>query len=93
MAKFKKPKKGPFDDLSSDFKDAVAQSTPEDINNRIAQITKDTEELLAARDEDEDFQSKKALYSEAGAVYRDGKKANRLKTLYCIETLHSKGKA
>lgn len=93
MARFKNPKKGKFDELPLDFKDAVAQSSPEDINKRIAQITKDTEALLAARADDQDYQTKKEALKEAGAVYRDGKKANHLKVLYCIQVLSDKGKA
>ena len=92
MARFAK-KKGKFDDLPTEFKDAVAQSSPEDINERIATITKDTEALLKARDDDQDYQSKKEALKEAGSVYRDGKKANRLKVLYCIQVLGDKGKA
>ncbi len=92
MARFAK-KKGKFDDLPTEFKDAVAQSSPEDINERIATITKDTEALLKARDTDQDYLSKKEALKEAGAIYRDGKKANRLKVLYCIQVLGDKGKA
>ena len=91
MARFKKAKKGPYDDLPTEFKDAVAQSSPEDINARIATITKETEALLKARDDDQDYQSKKEALKEAGAVYREGKKANRLKVLYAMQVLADKG--
>jgi len=91
MARKFAAKKGPFDELPTDFKDAVASACPEDINKRIAQIAKDTEALLKARDEDQDYQTKKEELKEAGAVYRDGKKANRLKILYCVQVLGDKG--
>lgn len=91
--RFKKPKKGKFDDLPSDFKDAVAQSSPEEINKRIAEIAKASEELAKAQDDDQDYQEKKEALKEAGAVYREGKKANRLKIQYAIQVLGDKGAA
>ena len=86
-----KQKKGKFDDLPTDFKDAVAQSSPEDINKRIAEVAKATEELRKAQENDQDYQEKKEALKEAGAVYRDGFKANRLKIQYCVQVLGDKG--
>ena len=54
-------------------------------------MAKDAEALLKARDEDEDFQSKKEILKEAGAVYRDGAKMCRLKIRYCVQALGDKG--
>jgi hypothetical protein len=88
-----KTKKDKFADVPTEFKDAVASSSVEDINKRIATIAKDTEALLKARDDDQDYQTKKEALKTAGAVYRDGKKLNRLKTLYCIQALGDKGGA
>lgn len=88
-----RPKKGKFDDLTTEFKDAVAQSTPEEINSRIATIAKDTEALVKAQAEDQDYQTKKEALKVAGEVYRDGKKMNRLKIQYAIQVLADKGKA
>ena len=94
MARFaKKQKNGKFDDLPSDFKDAVAQSSPEDIRKRIAEVAIAQAELEAAKEKDQDYIEKKEALSVAGAVYRDGKKANRLKTAYCLQVLQDKGAA
>lgn len=85
--------KDPFAELPTDWKDAVAQDTTEGINKRIAEVAKATEELESAKVKDQDYQEKKEALKEAGAVYREGKKANRLKTLYCIRVLKDRGAA
>lgn len=86
-------KKGPFDDLPSDFKDAVAQSSPDDIKKRVAAIAIEQAELEKAKEADQDYQEKKAAASAAGAVYRDGKKGAKLRIAYCLQVLGDKGAA
>jgi hypothetical protein len=85
-------KKNPFDDLSNEFKDAVAGSTPEQIKQRIAQVAMDDQSLREARDEDQQLAEAKEAAKQAGEVYRDGAKMNRLKIRWCKEVLESKGK-
>jgi hypothetical protein len=91
--KFGTAKKGKFDDLPTEFKDAVAQSSPEDIKKRIAGIAIEAAELETAKEKDQDYQDKKKVASEAGAIYRDGKKGARLRTAYCLQVLKDKGAA
>lgn len=93
MARFKQPKKGKFDDLDSDFKDAIAQSSPEDIKKRIAAIAIEAAEVEAKKADDQDYQEKKTAFSTAGAVYRDSKKGAKLRTAYCLQVLKDKGAA
>lgn len=94
MSRFKvKVKKDKFSDLPDEFKDAVHGASREEIDHRIAEIAKSTEELLMSQERDVDYQDKKAAFKEAGAIYRDGKKANRLKIQYCLQVLGDKGHA
>lgn len=93
MARFKQGKKGPFDDLPTDWKDAIAQSSPDEIKKRIAAIAIEQAELEKAKENDQDYQEKKAALSEAGAVYRDGKKGAKLRTAYALQVLKDKGAA
>jgi len=84
--------KDKFANLDSDFKDKVAASTSEEIDGILAQIAKDTEALEQAKEADADLAAKHEQYKEAGQVYRDGKKENRLKTRFCMRVLSDTGK-
>lgn len=88
---FGKTKKDPFEDLDPEFKDALAAMTVEDINKRIAEVAKNEQENLKMKDEDEDLAEKKAQATEAGAVYKDASKMNRLRIQFAIRVLGDKG--
>jgi len=88
MARSKKDK---FAALDSDFKDAVAQSSPDEIRKRVAQIALDNEALLKAKEEDEDLHEKLEVAKDAGEVYREGTKMNRLRIQFCQRVLEDKG--
>lgn len=83
--------KDPFADLDQDFKDAVNAQTRDDIKKTICQATLDQLELMEAQKQDEDYQSLKEQFREAGAVYRDGTKTNALKIKYAKSVLEGKG--
>jgi hypothetical protein len=83
--------KDPFEDLSQDFRDAVDAQTRDDIKKTICQVTLDQLELDEAQKADEDYQNLKEQFREAGAVYRDGAKANKLKIKYAKMVLEGKG--
>ncbi len=88
----KKPEpREPFEDVPEDFRNTVASLSREDIRLRIAQVTLDQLELMEAQADDEDFQNLKLEFREAGAVYREGTKANKLKIAYARHVLESKG--
>jgi hypothetical protein len=84
-------KKDPFDALDTDEKDKLAAMAPDDIKGYIARVAMDQENLLKARDEDQDLQEKKEAASEAGAIYKEGSKRNRLRTKYAMRCLGDKG--
>jgi len=85
-------KKGKFDDLSSEFKDAVAGMSPEDIKKRISEVAIAEHENREAKIKDEDLAEKVAAVKFASEGYREATKANKLKIAYCHDTLASKGK-
>jgi hypothetical protein len=90
MAKFKAPK-DPFEGVPEEFRDAVAGMSIEEIKQRIAQTSIDQVELMKAKKEDQDLFEKKELFKEAGAIYREGSKLNRVKIEFCKMTIDSKG--
>ncbi len=92
MAKFgKKKKKGPFDSLPTEFKDAVAAEDLQAIKARLSDIAKAEEANQAAKNADEDLNKKKEQAKIAGEVYREGTKANKLKVKFIITVLADKG--
>ena len=83
----------PFEGLETEFKDAIAGMSPEDINKRISDVAKNQEENLKLMKEDQDLSEKKELAKEAAAQYREASKSNRLKIQYCVRVLGDKGAA
>lgn len=93
MARFKGPKKAkdPFESIPEDWKDAVAASSVDAINARIAEVAKAEEENLRLKGEDFDLASLKEQVKEAGAQYSEATKMNRLKIRYAMRVLGDKG--
>lgn len=91
MANFKKVKKDPFADLDAEFKDMIASSSIEIINNKIAEVAKNQEENLRAMADDQDLQEKKEAVKMASEGYRDASKMNRLKVIYAMRVLGDRG--
>lgn len=85
------PRKDPFEDLPQDFRDTVDAQSREDIRRTIAQVAIDQAELMEAQSEDVDLQNAKEAAREAGAVYREGTKTNKLKIQYAKQVLEGKG--
>lgn len=83
--------KDPFDALSQEYRDTIAAMSREDIRGRIAQVAIDQAELMDAKTKDLDFQNAKEQAKEAGAVYREGTKMNKLKIEYAKRVLDDKG--
>lgn len=90
MAK-EKAEKDPFIDVPEEFKDAVMGMNVEEIKQRIAKVALDQVELMKMKKEDEDLIKQRELYKEAGLVYREGTKLNRVKIEYCKMMIDSKG--
>jgi hypothetical protein len=62
------------------------------IRAEISQIALNNEALSRLKEEDEDLKEKKDAAREAGAIYRDGAKQNKLQIRYLRDTLKSRGK-
>lgn len=86
-------KKNKFDDLDADFKSGVENMSDEEVRARVAQIALDNEQLLKAKEDDEDLKEKVQIAKEAGAVYREGVRMNRTRIQYAQMILESRGKA
>lgn len=83
--------KDPFADLDQDFKDSIDAMTRDDIKNAICGVTLAQLELDEMQKADTDYQNLKEQYREAGAIYREGAKANKLKIKYAKQILEGKG--
>lgn len=87
-----RPKKDKFADLDKDFKDAAEALSEAELRDRVAKTALDLAALLDAKDKDFDLKEKKEVAKEAGAVYREGIKASKLRTAYLRLMLEAKGK-
>jgi hypothetical protein len=83
--------KDPFEDLTTDFKDAIAGSSREEIERRIVKVVMDDVDLRKAKKDDQDLKEKQEAFKEASAIYRDGFKSNKLKIEYMKRVLDDKG--
>jgi hypothetical protein len=93
MPRQKKPKadKDPFANLDEDFKDAILQGTEESVRSAASKVALDQEELMAAKENDQDLKEAMAAASVAGSVYRDGTKMNKLRIKFIRSVLKSRG--
>lgn len=84
--------KDPFAALDSDFKDHVAKMTEGEIRSLIAKVSLNQVELVQAKDADLDLAQKREAAKDAGAIYREGTKMNKLRVLFCHRALYDAGK-
>ncbi len=88
-----RPKKDKFEDLDIDFKDSVAAMDESQIRAKLAEVSLNQAALMAAKADDEDLAVKKEIAKEAGAIYREGTKMNKLSIEWARQVLGDKGKA
>lgn len=86
-----RPAKEPFSDVPQEFRDSVDAGDREEIRRLISQVALDQVELELAQVADEDYQRIKEQYKEAGAIYREGTKVNKLKIKYAQRVFEDKG--
>ncbi len=86
-----RPKKDKWADMPEEFKVDIEEMDETAIRSRIAQVALNQAELMAAKILDDDLTSKREAAKEAGAVYREGTKLNKLKIEYCKEVLDGRG--
>jgi len=87
----KKSKTDKFDALPAEFRDSLAAMNRKDIRERIAQIALDQQELMDAKEKDHDLLKAKEQAKEAGEIYREGTKMNKLKIAFAKRVLDDKG--
>lgn len=85
-----KNKKDKFESIPSEWRDAVAGGSAEDIRARIAEVALNQEELSKAQENDEDLSNLKEQVKVASEGYRDGTKMNRLKIQFAKRVLEDK---
>lgn len=88
----KAPKKDKFADVPEEFRDAVAGMQEAQIRDRIAKVSLDQAALIEAKGNDQDLAAAKEQAKEAGAIYREGTKLNKLKIEFCRQVLGDKSK-
>lgn len=86
-----RPKKEPFADLDQDFKDKINAASTDEIREIILGVALNDAALAEAKESDQDLAEKKDAAKEAGAIYREGKKMNKLRTKYARVMLAEKG--
>ena len=91
MAKAKKTLEEKMKEEQPEFAGEVAGLSVDQLNGRLAELAKAAEWNEQAKEDDEDLSEKQAAASEAGAPYRDAKKAIRLKSRYLIKLIQEKG--
>lgn len=84
--------KDSYAELDSDFKLEVANLDELGIRKRIAAIALNQVALNVAMKEDIDLADRKAAAKEAGLVYKEGTKANKLRIAFCRQVLEDMGK-
>jgi hypothetical protein len=93
MAKRGRPpkEKNPFSEVPEEFKEAVLKMEHDEIRLKISEVTLHQVALSALEKEDQDLAEKKEQAKIAGAVYKEGKKANSQKVLFAKQVLKDRG--
>lgn len=86
-------KKGPFDDLDSDFKTTVENMSDDEIKAKIFEVACNEVDNLKAKKDDQDLKDAKERAKMAGEVYVEATKFNKMRIGYAKYILESRGKA
>lgn len=90
---FPRKKKDQFADLPEDFKTLIEGGDAAVCKSKLAEVGLAQNTLDEAKKNDQDLAEKAESFREAGSVYRDGSKMNKLKTKYIAQRLKDLGKA
>lgn len=86
-------KHNPFDDLPDEWKTGIEQSTVEDINKSIVELSVAEVENQQAKAGDLDLKEKKEAVKWAAEGYRENTKSYKAKMKFILMILEGKGKA
>jgi len=96
MGKAGRPKgsgnKDPYKNLPDEFKENVDSMDEVEIRKTVSKVALDQAELMLLEKADQHLAEAKFAAKEAGATYKEGTKANKLKISYCRSILENKGK-
>lgn len=84
--------RSPFEELDQDFKESVDSMSDEDVRKKLSEVAIHEHQNLEAKKQDQDLAQKKVLAQEAGEIYKEATKFNRLRTRYCYQILEQRGK-
>jgi len=74
-----------------EFHDEIQNANQDQLNDRLAELAKNREEIQDQKESDEVLEEAKARASELAAPYRDAQKLIRLKSRFIIMTLKDRG--
>lgn len=80
-----------FESLGGEWTDAIKGKESEEIKMEIGKVAMSSAALKLAQKADQDLANLKEQVQVAGAVYKDGLKANDIKIEYMIDQLHYRG--
>lgn len=84
-------KKDKFEDLPDDFKEAVLQSSTDEIRKRVSEVAILDCEMRAQLKSDPDVQQAKDALKDLMEPYREDLKSYRLRIEFCKRVLDDKG--
>jgi hypothetical protein len=80
-----------INDVDQFFLESVQGSDAEELKKKLIALDSYEGELSDTKEDDEDLKDKIEIAKEAGAVYRDGFKAIKLKRQFLLRVLKDKG--
>lgn len=87
-----KKNKDPFESLDEQYKDMITSMGEQEIRNQITITALNQSELMEAKTKDQHLTEAKEVAKEAGAIYREGTKMNKLRIEYARQVLEGMGK-
>lgn len=84
--------KDPFEGCPKEFRAKVEGGTEAEINSLIAETAKNQAALMEAKDQDQHLKECKNAAKEAGAIYKEGTKQNKMQIAYARSILAARGK-
>ncbi len=78
--------------ISEEFKNLVASAADDELKTKVVNLSKNEEEVLKTRGEDQSFNEAKDLAKELGAPYIETLKEVKARRRYVLKVLQERGK-
>jgi hypothetical protein len=85
-------KENPFEDLDKEWMEALESMSDEQLNSKLAELTKAEEQNLKNKKEDQDLAEKKESVKQASEQYRDHTKGYKLRVKFIVALFEARGK-